>query len=558
MTSSSDTSSTNTKAIYEDSKQQLTVARFFSKLLNEVVDRHATQVVFKQDGDTLVGTLFSAAREIKSIKLNGAWLGPIRSFVLARPSLLGVVPEDIKIEAREFSTTSMVRIPGKVVEFKVSQEERLKDGLRIVMEEFHPHPARSILERFGFLHERAGEIEQFTEKGRGLCVFAVPLAASQRELRALLQGVLGGVCIEEHSLGNTEERFTNAGGEASKIAAEGLVFVLHSASDIEATRSRAFRANKALPNLAALGCGAVVARVCDRCARVMVPERRVVDQIPAVLQPLSFSRYRVGLGCDECDNTGHLGCIFIGAIVPIDSGDSRLLSATSALTFLRNHGGVSLLEDGIKKATSGLVTIETVLMLSPNIPDQHQAILKEPKAKREADLDIGEDFFVAEPTQAPVEPLRGRAALRGPTEDSGALFPEALSAGTRVSRTKPLLLIVEDDPDQRSILEMIFRSSDYEVALARDGQEALDFMAQEIPDLVISDLMMPRIEGGELVRRIKADKRFKRVPVLMLTVVSDVEKEYQLLDLGADDYCEKTIQRKILLKRVANLLKRSS
>ena len=558
MSSSSDTRSADAEPILEDLREQLAVARFYAKLFAEVLELRATRVVFKQVSDALVGTLFSADREIKSLTLSGAWLRPIRRFVLARPSILGVVPDEIAADAIEFNTTSLVRIPGRVVEFKVSQEERLKDGLRIVMEEFHPHPVLALLERFGFAPEIAREVEQLSEHGKGLCVFAAPLGTSQRELRGLLQGVLGGVCVEEQGLGKSAESFATEGSDASKIADQGLVFVLHAAADIDAARSRAYRSNKALPNLVALGCGAVVARVCDRCARVTVPERRLLDQIPSILQPLSFSRYRIGLGCDECDNSGHLGRVFVGAIIPVERSDTRLFSTTSALALLRQRGGVSLLEDGIRKATSGIVTLENVLSISPNVPDQHQAMIKSPPTKREASLDIREDFFVAEPSQAPLEPLRGRAALRGPDEDSGALFPEALSTGNRVSRTRPLLLIVEDDPDQRSILEMIFKSSDYDVALARDGQEALDFMAQEIPDLVISDLMMPRIEGGELVRRMKANKRYARVPVLMLTVVSDVEKEYQLLELGADDYCEKTIQRKILLKRVANLLKRSS
>ena len=542
------TAASNSTPLFDDIKQQLTVARFYSKLLSEVLQLKATSVVFRQEGETLVGILFSGEREIKSLKLSGAWLGPIRRFVLARPSLLGAVPEDVADDAREFVSSALVRIPGRVVEFRVTQEDRLKDGLRVVLDEFRPQTVHALLERFGFSRERAQELEQLSEGGRGVCVFAAPTNSSQRELRALLEGVLAGVCIDEKDWGS----------EAAALAAEGLVFAMQQGSDIDATRSFAYHAAKALPNLVALGCGSMIARVCDRCARVTVPERRLLDQIPSILQPLSFSRYRVGLGCDECENAGTLGRVFIGTIVKVEPSDAKLLASSEATPILRQRGAVSLIEDGIKKATSGLTTIEDVLTICPSVPSHHHAMIKTPLVKREPNLNIGEDFFVASPQQAPLEPLRGRAALRGPAEDSTALFPEAITSGTRVSRTKPLIMIVEDDPDQRSILEMIFKSSDYDVSLARDGQEALDFLAQEVPDLVISDLMMPRVDGGELVRRMKADRRYARVPVLMLTVVSDVEKEYQLLDLGADDYCEKTIQRKILLKRVANLLKRSA
>ena len=75
--------------------------------------------------------------------------------------------------------------------------------------------------------------------------------------------------------------------------------------------------------------------------------------------------------------------------------------------------------------------------------------------------------------------------------------------------------------------------------------------------MIVSDLMMPNMDGAELVGKLKSHPTFRRIPVLILTVISDSDKEYTLLDLGADDYCEKTIQRKILLKRIENLIRRS-
>jgi CheY-like chemotaxis protein len=127
----------------------------------------------------------------------------------------------------------------------------------------------------------------------------------------------------------------------------------------------------------------------------------------------------------------------------------------------------------------------------------------------------------------------------------------------QVALSKPLILIVEDDVDQRSIVEMVLKESDYEVLTASDGIEALRVLGRSRPDLIISDLMMPNLDGAEFVKRLKSDKRFNSIPVLILTVINDMEKEFHLLSLGVDDYCEKTVQRKILLKRIENLLKRT-
>jgi CheY-like chemotaxis protein len=127
----------------------------------------------------------------------------------------------------------------------------------------------------------------------------------------------------------------------------------------------------------------------------------------------------------------------------------------------------------------------------------------------------------------------------------------------RAEPSKPVILIAEDDPDQRSILELVLTGAGYDVDFAFDGEMALEKLRIALPDLLIVDLMMPRIDGAELVRRLRSDPRFAMLPLLVLTVVSDQDREFELLALGADDYCEKSMQRKILLQRIENLIKRS-
>jgi CheY-like chemotaxis protein len=123
---------------------------------------------------------------------------------------------------------------------------------------------------------------------------------------------------------------------------------------------------------------------------------------------------------------------------------------------------------------------------------------------------------------------------------------------------KKHILVIEDDKDQRQILQMLFTGRGYDLSFATQGQEALDLLKNQQckPDLIVCDLMMPIMDGSEFTKIIKSDPDFKQIPLLILTVVEDEEREFELLDLGADDYCEKISQSKVILKRVERLINR--
>ncbi len=129
-------------------------------------------------------------------------------------------------------------------------------------------------------------------------------------------------------------------------------------------------------------------------------------------------------------------------------------------------------------------------------------------------------------------------------------------AGKTATTKSDVILIVEDDNDQRDILELILHSENYEVVSAANGREALDILAKTRPILVITDLMMPVLDGAGLVREMKAQEALKTIPIMVLTVLADAEREFSLLSLGADDYCEKSTQKKVLLKRIEKLIQR--
>jgi two-component system response regulator RegX3 len=120
--------------------------------------------------------------------------------------------------------------------------------------------------------------------------------------------------------------------------------------------------------------------------------------------------------------------------------------------------------------------------------------------------------------------------------------------GTRV-------LIVEDEQAYRETLQYMLTSAGYDVSTAADGFEALDKFRRNGADLVLLDLMLPRLSGIEVFNRIRAASS---VPIIMVTAKSDEDERVAGLEIGADDYVTKPFSGRELLARIAAVLRRSS
>jgi two-component system response regulator MprA len=117
----------------------------------------------------------------------------------------------------------------------------------------------------------------------------------------------------------------------------------------------------------------------------------------------------------------------------------------------------------------------------------------------------------------------------------------------------PRVLVVEDDEDIALALQRSLRMEGYEVRLAGDGEAALDEAVAFMPDMVILDLGLPKLDGIEVAKRLRADGD---VPILMLTARDALESRVEGLDVGADDYLVKPFERQELLARLRALLRR--
>jgi two-component system response regulator MprA len=117
------------------------------------------------------------------------------------------------------------------------------------------------------------------------------------------------------------------------------------------------------------------------------------------------------------------------------------------------------------------------------------------------------------------------------------------------------VLVVDDEPAVRRALERALTLDNYSVALAADGQEALDLLAESPADAVVLDIMMPRIDGLEVARRMR--RAGDRTPILMLTARDAVDDRVTGLDVGADDYLVKPFALRELQARLRALLRRA-
>ncbi|MFD5435262.1 response regulator transcription factor [Kitasatospora sp. NPDC127067] len=127
---------------------------------------------------------------------------------------------------------------------------------------------------------------------------------------------------------------------------------------------------------------------------------------------------------------------------------------------------------------------------------------------------------------------------------------------TEAGHPSARLLVVDDEPALRDALESSLAFEGYEVATATDGYEALESVERDRPDLVLLDIMMPRMDGLTAVRRMRS--RGDTVPVLMLTARDAVGDRVTGLDVGADDYLAKPFELDELLARVRALLRRNA
>lgn len=117
------------------------------------------------------------------------------------------------------------------------------------------------------------------------------------------------------------------------------------------------------------------------------------------------------------------------------------------------------------------------------------------------------------------------------------------------------ILVVDDEDLNLQLIEALLAPLGYEVILARDGEEALRRTQEALPDLILLDAMMPKLDGFEVTRRLKEDEDTRIIPIVMVTALQEVQARVMALEMGADDFLAKPVDKTELRARVQSLLK---
>lgn len=125
------------------------------------------------------------------------------------------------------------------------------------------------------------------------------------------------------------------------------------------------------------------------------------------------------------------------------------------------------------------------------------------------------------------------------------------------AQTRPIVLLVDDNDQNLELLEAYLEDLACDIRKARDGLEALESVAKVAPDLILLDVMMPRMSGFQACKKLKADPATRDIPIVIVTALSEVSDVEHAVDVGADDFLSKPVNRLELVTRVRSLLKLS-
>jgi len=328
-------------------------------------------------------------------------------------------------------------------------------------------------------------------------------------------------------------------------------------------------------------------RICLRCREQYTPSRGLLERLRIEEPTMVFYR---GRGCSACAQTGYAGRVGIFELLRMTPTLKELVQRKATEAEMRKAAGLAgtrfLLEDAMEKVRQGITTLEEILRV---IQLQEEEIIRCPKCNAFINLDFstcpyclyalkylcescgqelklewricpycntrtsrdvtGEGGPKATPSSAEPEP----AAAKAPP------VPPKVAPGAMPTPKKPRILVVDDDEGIKKVIQKALMQLpiEVEVEAASDGEEALGKIEQNPPDMVILDVMMPRMDGLTTCQRLRGNVRTAFIPVMMLTASADESNRTKGYLVGTDDYMNKPFSVPDLHARVMRLLRRT-
>jgi len=271
----------------------------------------------------------------------------------------------------------------------------------------------------------------------------------------------------------------------------------------------------------------LVRRICEHCKVTAEVPTQFANRIKSYLNDHPNAVFYKGQGCNHCNETGYSGRVAIHEVLVITPEVKEVLIPGVSSFVLKQaaskFGYRPLTLDGLDKAFAGLTSIEEIFRVSPPEVESTGFTQKHPDqlTKEEADINI-------------------EAALMVPGPDK-----------------KLKVLIVDDDAMARKILHVTLVKKGFEIIEAVNGVEGFEKALTEHPDMILTDYLMPEMDGLSLVKALKGHAKFRDIPIIMLTSKDGSESEIELMDAGVDDYLAKPVNAERLLARMGRLFRNS-
>ncbi len=336
-------------------------------------------------------------------------------------------------------------------------------------------------------------------------------------------------------------------------------------------------------------------RVCQRCKEPYTPSSGLLERVKVEEPNVIFYR---GKGCQACGNTGFAGRVGIYEILRLTPTIKELINKKASEGEMRKAAGLAgtrfLLEEAMDKVRQGVTTLEEVLRV---IQLQEEEITRCPKCNSFINLDFstcpyclhalkylcescGQELKLewkicpycntrverAPSAEGALRALPPGSALAPQRKPVAGALPAAPAAagpgeprGERAQVKKPRILVVDDDDGIKKVVQKALQQLplDSDIMTAGDGEEALAAVEENIPDLVISDVMMPKMDGITLCQKLREDFRTAFIPIMMLTASADESNRTKAYMVGTDDYITKPFAVPDLNARVMRLLRRT-
>ncbi len=273
-------------------------------------------------------------------------------------------------------------------------------------------------------------------------------------------------------------------------------------------------------------------RICPSCKTKDAMTPQIIERFCSMIDIDDDASFWRGEGCEACQFTGYSGRLGMYEVLGMSPALKELVATRQSAIALKKaaekEGFKELAFDGLNKALDGLTTIEEVLRVAPpeeSFPPQIDGV--------ESDINDVESFLI----------------------DDGVDITEKKKHNISVSTVTPKkILVVDDNPLLLRVLSHLLESENFRVITALDGPEALKIIHKEMPDLIILDIIMPEMDGMEVMSKIKSNLNTRFIPVIILTSKTDIDDEVQGLEAGADYYLTKPVSSKKLLAWVKKLL----